>query len=86
MSNFFTDDIKTCNNVGLMMVWAEICLFMVFVFSFTSFFKVFINIREYANEIIYISDHRKKGKCLSFNVVPYLMLYDKNQFYTWLIV
>ena len=45
--------------------------------SFTSFFKVYINIREYAIDIIYISDHRKIGTCLSFNVVPYLMLYDK---------
>ena len=47
--------------------------------SFTSFLKGFINIREYANEIIYISGHRKKGTCLSFNVVhvPCLMLYDK---------
>ena len=42
--------------------------------------KVFINILEYANEIIYISDHRKKGMCLSFKLVPYLMLYDKKQF------
>ena len=37
-------------------------------------FKDFINIREYAIEIIYISDHRKKGMCLSFNVVPHLVL------------
>ena len=50
---------------------------MVFSFSFTSFLKVFINIREYTNEIIFISDHSKKGMCLSFNLVPYLMLYDK---------
>ena len=45
--------------------------------SLTSFLKGFINIREYAYEIIYISDHRKKGTCLSFNVVPSFMLYDK---------
>ena len=37
-------------------------------------FKDFINIREYAIEIIYISDHGKKGRCLSFNVVPHLLL------------
>ena len=37
-------------------------------------FKDFINIREYAIEIIYISDHGKKGTCLSFNVVPHLVL------------
>ena len=37
-------------------------------------FKDFINIREYAIEIIYISDHRKKDKFLCFNVVPHLVL------------
>ena len=42
---------------------------MVF-YDFTSFFKVFINIHEYANKMIYISDHRKKGLCLSFNWTP----------------
>ena len=36
--------------------------------------KDFINIREYAIEIIYISDHRKKGTYLCFNVVPHLVL------------
>ena len=45
--------------------------------SFTLILKGFINICEYANEIVYISNHRKKGICLSFNVVPYVMLYDK---------
>ena len=30
--------------------------------SFTSFFKVFLNIQEYANEIIYISDRRYVSK------------------------
>ena len=50
---------------------------MVLFMSFTSFLKGFINIREYANEIIYLSDHRKKATCVSFNVVPYFMLYDK---------
>ena len=33
-------------------------------------FKVFINIPEYAIEIINIFDYRKKGICLSFNAVP----------------
>ena len=37
-------------------------------------FKGFINIREHAIEIIYISDHKKKGTRLSFNVVPHLVL------------
>ena len=37
-------------------------------------FKDFINILEYAIEIIYISDHGKKDTCLSFNVVPHIVL------------
>ena len=37
-------------------------------------FKDFINIREYAIEIIYISDRGKKGTYLSFNVVLHLVL------------
>ena len=37
-------------------------------------FKDFINIRDYAIEIINISDHSKKVLCLTFNVVPYLVL------------
>ena len=45
-----------------------------FLWVLTPFFKVFIFIREYANEIIYISDRRKKGKRLSLNMVPNLEL------------
>ena len=37
-------------------------------------FKVFINIPQYAIEIINISDYRKKDMCLSFNAVPNLVL------------
>ena len=37
-------------------------------------FKDFINILEYAIEIIYISDHGKKGTFLSFNMVLHLVL------------
>ena len=58
------------------MIWAEICLFIVFLLVLPHFLR-FSLIREYANEINYISDHRKKGMCLSFYVVLYLMLYDK---------
>ena len=43
-------------------------------YEFYLMLKAFINIREYAIEIIYISDHRKKDKCLSFNVLPHLVL------------
>ena len=43
-------------------------------FCVTSSFKVFINIREYANEISFMSDHMKNDTCLSFNVVPNLVL------------
>ena len=45
-----------------------------FIYEFYRMFKDFINSRESAIEIVYISDHRKKGMCLSFNVVPHLML------------
>ena len=40
-------------------------------------FKVFINIYEYANGMIDISDHTKNDLCLSFNLVPSLVFYDK---------
>ena len=52
---------------------------MVFFYDFCLIFKVFINIYEYANKIkcIYISDHTKKDLCLSFNLVPGLVFYDK---------
>ena len=49
---------------------------MVFL-GFVSNFKVFVNIHEYANEMIYISNHRKNGLCLSFILVPSLVFYDK---------
>ena len=42
-----------------------------------SHFMVFTNIHEYANKIIYISDLRRKNMCLSFNMTPILVLYDK---------
>ena len=74
MSNCTTDDKKQTN----LQRWfgAEICLFVVFLLVLPHFLR-FSLIRKYANEIMYISDHRKKGMCLSFYVVPYLMLYDK---------
>ena len=46
-------------------------------YDFYLIFKVFTNINEYANEMIYISDHRKNGLCLSFNLVTSLVFYDK---------
>ena len=46
-------------------------------YDFYLIFKVFINIHKYANKMIYISDHRKNGLCLSFNLVPSLVFYDK---------
>ena len=45
--------------------------------DFYLIFKVFINIHEYANKIIYKSDHMTKGQCLHFNLVPSFVLYDK---------
>ena len=74
---------RTCQIVQLMIKknlqrWfgAEICLSMLFLLVLLHFLR-FSLIREYANEIIYISDYRKKGTYLSFYLVPYLMLYDK---------
>ena len=52
---------------------AEISLFCDFT-SFLRFSLIFINMQ---NKLIYISDHRKKGICLSFNLTPILVLYDK---------
>ena len=48
-----------------------------FFYDFYLILKVFINIHEYANGMIYISDHRNNGICLGFNLVPSLMFYDK---------
>ena len=31
---------------------------------------------NYANKMIYISDHEIKGLCLSFYLVPILVVYD----------
>ena len=50
---------------------------MVFFYDCYLIFKVFINIHEYANDIIYKSDHTKNDLCLSFNLVPSLVFYDK---------
>ena len=49
---------------------------MVFL-CFSLIFKVFINIHEYENKIVSIFDHGIKGLCLSFNLVPSLVVYDK---------
>ena len=40
---------------------------------------ILINIYEYANKIICIFDHGIKGLYLSFNLVPSLVGYDKEQ-------
>ena len=50
---------------------------MVFFYDCYLIFKVFINIHEYANDMIYRSDHTKNNLCLSFNLVPSLVFYDK---------
>ena len=56
-----------------MVFCAEICSFM-FLYDFTSFFKVFINIHKYANTISYKSDYMKKDMFLGFNLTPMLVL------------
>ena len=44
---------------------------------FSLILTVFINIHEHANQIICISDHGMKSICLTFNLVPSLLVYDK---------
>ena len=50
---------------------------MMFFLCFSLIFKVFIDIHEYEYKIICIFDHGIKGLCLSFNLVPSLVAYDK---------
>ena len=52
-SNFITDNIKTCNDGGLMMALG-LNLFICGVHVFSLFYKVFINIHKYANNTINI--------------------------------
>ena len=47
------------------------------VYDFPLTFKDFINIHEYANKLICITGHEMKGSCLSFNLVPSVVVYDK---------
>ena len=48
-----------------------------FVLRFPHTFKDFINIHEYANKLICITGHKMKGLCISFNLVPSVVVYDK---------
>ena len=48
---------------------------MMFFYVFSLIYKVFINIHEYANDIICIFDNGIKGLCLSFNLLPSLVAY-----------
>ena len=52
---------------------------VLFFYDFPLIFKVFINIHEYANKVIYISGHRMNDICLTFYLVPRLVVYDKYQ-------
>ena len=52
---------------------------MVVFYDIPLIFKVFINIHEYANEVICISGHRIKDICLTFSLVPRLVVYDEYQ-------
>ena len=38
-----------------------------------------MNIHEYANKVICISGHGMKGICITFNLVPRLVVYDEYQ-------
>ena len=48
-------------------------------YDFPLILKVFINIHEYANKVICISGHWIKGICLTFDLVPRLVVCDKYQ-------
>ena len=48
-----------------------------FFFRFSPHFKVFINIHEYKNEVICIAGHGITGTCLTFKLVPRLVVYNK---------
>ena len=50
-----------------------------FFYDFLLSLRFFMNIHEYANWVICISDHGMKGICLTFNLVPRLVVYDKYQ-------
>ena len=76
LSNCASDAINTCIDGGLMMFWGWSQFVYCVVLWFSLILKVFINIREYANEIIYISGHGMKGICQTFNLVQSLVVYD----------
>ena len=52
---------------------------MVLFYDFPLIFKVFMNIDEYANQIICISGQGMKGICIIFNLVPRLVVCDEYQ-------
>ena len=57
-------------------------IYVGFLYYFPLIFKVFINIHEYANDansVICISGHGIKGICITFYLVPRLVVYDKYQ-------
>ena len=55
----------------------EISLFIFFMI-FPIFYNIFINIHEYPNYANTV-DHGMKGLCLSFNLVPILVVCGKQQ-------
>ena len=65
--------IKTCNNGGFVVDFGlKLFIYGVF-YDFYLIFKVFINVFEYANGMIYISDQTMNDLGLSFNLVPSLV-------------
>ena len=53
-------------------------VFLLCFYDFSLIFKVFINIHEYANYSLHLRLW-DKGICLTFNLVPRLVVYDKYQ-------
>ena len=51
----------------------------VFFYNFPLILKVFMYIHEYANQVICISGQGINGICITFNLVPRLVVYDEYQ-------
>ena len=56
-----------------------------FPISYGFFTKKLMNIHEYANELICIFEYHMKGQCLSFHLIPILLVYNEHKLRLWLI-
>ena len=68
LSNDITGSITKCHNGSFGLKLVHLWVFKDF--FILPFFHILIKINEYANKIICITYHWKKGLCLSFKKVP----------------